>query len=170
MLEKWKSYKNTVDLGKQCRHLGRRRKAELAGAAVGGKPCEKAKNSSGGELITSSPILSGGTVASSPAGPYRAWAEENTHGMDSVPSRVAVEKEEDSASNKALEVKGSSVRELSEGRLLPARHRTGEGKPPACPHPAWRRQKKGTRGNEEGTSKYPLAVESSVGPHPGAGG
>lgn len=43
ILQKWKSYKNTADLGKQCRHLGRRRKAELAGAAVGGKPSRKAK-------------------------------------------------------------------------------------------------------------------------------
>lgn len=69
ILEKWESYKNTTDLGKQCRHLGRRRKAELAGAAVGGKPCRKAKNSSGGEFIAPSPILSGGNMASSPAAP-----------------------------------------------------------------------------------------------------
>lgn len=51
--------------------LGKKEKAELAGAAAGGKPCRKAKNSSGGELITSSPILSGGTVAFSLAAARR---------------------------------------------------------------------------------------------------
>lgn len=74
-IREMESYKNTADLGKQCRHLGRR-KAELAGATDRGKPCRKARNNSGGELITSSPILSGGIVASSPAAPIlMGWTQ-----------------------------------------------------------------------------------------------
>lgn len=72
-----------------------------------------------------------------------------------MPCRVAVEEEEDPASNKALEAKGSSVQELSEGQLLPAHHCTGEGKPPACPHPTRRRKKKGA---QEGTKKAQVNI------------
>lgn len=105
-----------------------------------------------------------------PCCPRGAWAEKNTHGVDSGSSRVPAE--EDSASNKALEVKGSSMRELSEGWLLPACYGNAmeRGSHPPVPIPRGGEKKRGTRRKEEGTSKYPLAVESSVGPHPGAGG
>lgn len=121
--------------------------------------------------VNSSPILSGGTVASSPAAccPRGAWAEKNTHGVDSGSSRVAAE--DDSASNKALEVKGSSTRELSEGWLLPACHGTGQGKPPACPHPAWRREKKGAQeGRKKAQVNIPLQWRALWARTPGLAG
>lgn len=111
-------------------------------------------------------------MASSPAAcsPRGAWAEKNTHthGVDSGSSRVAAE--EDSASNKALEVKGSSTRELSGGGCSLHAMAQERASHPPVPIPRGGEKKRGTRGKEEGTSKYPLAVESSVGPHPGAGG
>lgn len=51
--------------------LGKKEEGRAGWGRSWGEALQEGKNSSGGELITSSPILSGGTVASSPAAPQR---------------------------------------------------------------------------------------------------